>query len=147
MNYNLVIDLLENKLLEVNDNTNKHISTITSKDYHGAASLPPMQTELSDQLTSAIEIIKNESSQESESIVLKAITHCYSMDSVMYQKVVGIFKPDQLEDAFKQIREANGNRVEKKFGYAQDVHNYMLEYAGADYYYYSGNYIVGELNL
>lgn len=79
--------------------------------------------------------------------VLKAITHCYAMGDVVYQRVIGIFKPEELENIFKQIREANSGYTEKKFGYAEDVHNYMLEYMGADYYYYSSNYTVGELKL
>lgn len=68
MNHDLVIDLLENKLLEVCNNTDRHISAITSRDYNACDSLPPMQTELASQLRSAIEMIKNEKWKDAESL-------------------------------------------------------------------------------
>lgn len=79
---------------------------------------------------------------------LKAITFCYTQDGIQCNKVVGIFKREQLSEALDEIREAFGrNRiVEDKFDESCD--NYFIQFNDEnDSYFYTSNYAVGELNL
>jgi hypothetical protein len=80
---------------------------------------------------------------------LKAITYNYTEDGIPHNKVVGIFKKDQLESALSIIR--NGFGADKKLivdKYDKSCDNYFLEFDDADKsYFYTSDYTVGELRL
>lgn len=80
---------------------------------------------------------------------LKAITYNYTQNGILYNKVVGIFKKDQLEGALNDIR--NGFGSDKKLivdKYGKSCDNYFLEFDDADRsFFYTSDYVVGELLL
>jgi hypothetical protein len=87
---------------------------------------------------------------------LHAITHCWYDESgddsslcVPYQKVVGIFKGEQLGAVFLEIIsffEKIGKPV-KNFKHPDGNGGYFLEFKNGKDFFYSGTYTVGELRL
>lgn len=83
---------------------------------------------------------------------LKAITYNYTQDGIQYNKVVGIFTREQLESALNDIRNGFGyegsNRRLVVDKYDRRCDNYFLEFDDENRsYFYTSNYIVGELRL
>lgn len=80
---------------------------------------------------------------------LKAITYNYTQDGILCNKVVGIFKKEQLESALNDIR--NGFGADKKLvvdKYDKSCDNYFLEFDDSDKsYFYTSDYTLGELLL
>ncbi len=80
---------------------------------------------------------------------LKAITYNYTQDGVLCNKVVGIFKREQLESVLNDIKKGFGsdkNLVIDKYDKSCD--NYFLQFDDADKsYFYTSNYTVGELYI
>jgi hypothetical protein len=81
---------------------------------------------------------------------LKAITYNYNQDGILCNKVVGIFDEGyQLESALNNIRNTFGEHyklvVDK---YDKSCDNYFLEFDDENKsYFYTSDYIVGELYL
>lgn len=76
------------------------------------------------------------------SSVLKAITHCWLEDGIPMNKVVGIFYPNQLLEQINTIQKVMGGTV----NYDTTCDNYDIVIS-EDVYFYTGNYIIGELYL
>ena len=80
---------------------------------------------------------------------LKSITYNYIQDGVLYNKVVGIFKKEQLESALNDIK--NGFGSDRKLivdKYDKNCDNYFLEFDDDNVsYFYTSDYVVGELML
>lgn len=80
---------------------------------------------------------------------LKAITYCYTQDGVVCNKVVGIFKRNQLDSAINDIR--NGFGSDRKLvvdDYDKSCDNYFLEFDDAEgSFFYTSDYIIGALML
>lgn len=82
-------------------------------------------------------------------MILKAITYNYVQDNILCNKVVGIFLPDQLKEAINDIKIGFGS--DKKLlidNFDESCDNYFLEFDD-EYksYFYSSDYIIGELDL
>lgn len=74
---------------------------------------------------------------------LKAITCNYTEDGISKNKVVGIFTKEQLPAAWERIKAAYpANKIKREEAFD------FLEYGDEqDTWFYSSNYVVGELNL
>lgn len=73
---------------------------------------------------------------------LKAITYNYTQDGILCNKVVGIFKKEQLESALNDIRTGFG--ADKKLvvdKYDKSCDNYFLEFDDSHKsYFYTSDY-------
>jgi len=80
---------------------------------------------------------------------LKAITYCYTQDTIPTQKVVGIFRPEELKGALDTIRNCFGADMKiKRDVYNESCDNHFIEFeSDNDTYIYTSNYVVGELYL
>lgn len=86
---------------------------------------------------------------------LYAITHCWYDEgcedslTIPYQKVVGIFREEQLKGAFQEIIEffASMEKGVKTLKPPDKNGGYFLEFEGGTDSFYSGRYTVGELDL
>lgn len=87
-------------------------------------------------------------SELSKPVTLKAITYCYTDEGVERQKVVGIFKPEQLKEAVDKILKAFEPNPVISFDYDENDGQFLLHFDNEEKsWFYSGNYTVGELNL
>lgn len=79
---------------------------------------------------------------------LKAITYNHIQDGILNNKVVGIFKKEQLFDAINDIRKRYVNVPIKEYSYDESCNNYFISFDDEnDTYFYTSNYTVGELDL
>lgn len=78
------------------------------------------------------------------------ITYNYIQDGVLMNKVVGIFEREELECALNDIRNLyRSQNIEIiKDEYDKSSDNYFLGFDDEDKsYFYTGDYILNELNL
>lgn len=81
---------------------------------------------------------------------VKAITYCYKQDGVEYQKVVGVFAPDKVIEGIDTIRKTLCGDGKELIKDTKDCCNYYLEFKSEKdgiESFYSGDYILNELNL
>lgn len=81
---------------------------------------------------------------------LRAITHNYTENGMLQNKVIGIFERTELESALNDIRNFYKDEGVKivNDNYDKSCDNYFLEFDNEERsYFYTSNYIVNQLRL
>lgn len=81
---------------------------------------------------------------------VKAITYAYTQDGVQSQKIVGVYAPDKVEEGLNEVKKSMQALGKKLVKESKDCCNYFLEFesqGSEKEYFYTGDYILNELNL
>ncbi len=85
-----------------------------------------------------------------ENKTVKAITYCFKEDDESFEKVVGVYTPDKIIEGLDEIKKYMLTLGHTFIDESKDCCNYRLDFKtkdGAKEYFYTGDYILNEINL
>jgi len=79
-------------------------------------------------------------------MVVKAITHYYEEDSIPCQRVIGICNVEEVSNKLQEIKDAMANVKITNQVLSTSSSNFSIEFEDGNMYY-SGDYVLNELNF